>query len=124
MTSLNTKIDDQDVAVSIEGDIVRYKMADLIDDEKIIRLINVGTQILDEDISSLILVDLNGVQKFSLGARGYWTQFFKNPQIKKIAIFGGDQFVKTIISFVTSSLPDGKAQFFSTENEALSWLKL
>ncbi len=123
MTNLNPKDNNQDVAVIIEGNIVRYKMTDNVGDEKIKHLIDIGTQILDENIASLVLVDIDEVQKLSLATRGCWIQFLKDPRIKKVAIFGGNQFINTVASFIVSTLQADKGQLFSTEEEALNWLR-
>ena len=123
MTSLNIKNNDQDVAIIIEEDIVRYKVANIVDEKEVERLINIGARVLDENITSLILVDFTEVDKFSLRMRTGWIQFFKNPRIRKTAIFGGNRFIKTTMSFVVKASHTDNIRLFVNEKDALDWLK-
>ena len=123
MTSLNIKGNDQDVAVIIEGDIVRYKIANIVDEREIGRLINIGLRVVNENITSLVLIDLSRVDKFSLGMRTGWIQFLKNPRIKKVAVFGGNQFIKTAVSFVVKAAHADNTRLFVNEEDALDWLR-
>lgn len=119
MTSLNIKHNDQDVSIILEEDIVRYKIADIVGEKEVERLINIGTRVLDENIISSVLIDLDKVNKFSLETRTLWMQFLKDPRIKKTAIFGGNRFIKTVISFVVTD----NIRLFVNEKEALNWLR-
>ena len=123
MESLNIKNNDQDVSVRIEGDIVRYKITNIINEREVGHLINIGTQILNEEITSLVLIDISKMDKFSLGTRISWIHFFKNPQIKKTAILGGNRFIKTAVSFVIASVDTNNIRLFLNEEEALNWLR-
>ena len=123
MESLNIKNNDQDVSVRIEGDIVRYKITNIINEREVGHLINIGTQILNEKITSLVLIDISKMDKFSLGTRISWIHFFKNPQIKKTAILGGNRFIKTAVSFVIASVDTNNIRLFLNEEEALNWLR-
>ena len=123
MTSLNIKSNDQNVAVSIEGDIVRYKIANIVDEREVGRLINIGLRVINENIVSLVLIDLSKVDKFPLRTRTGWIQFLKNPRIKKMAVFGGNQFIKTAVSFVVKAAHTDNTRFFVNEEDALDWLR-
>ena len=123
MTSLNIKNNDQEASVNIEEDIVRYKIANIVGEKEVERLINIGTRVLDENITSLFLIDFDKVDKFSLETRMLWMQFFKDPRIKKTAIFGGNRFIKTMVSFIIKAAHTDNTCLFVNEEEALDWLR-
>ena len=123
MTSLNIKNNDQEDSVNIEEDIVRYKIANIVGKKEVERLINIGTRVLDENITSLFLIDFDKVDKFSLETRMLWMQFFKDPRIKKTAIFGGNRFIKTMVSFIIKAAHTDNTCLFVNEEEALDWLR-
>lgn len=123
MTSLNIKKDNQDDAMIVENDVVRYKVTEIINDEELEHLIDIGEQLVDENIVSLVLLDFSGVNKISLKMRTRGIQFLKNPRINKIAIFGCNQFVKTAVTFLIKFVNKHKTIVFDNEEDSLAWLK-
>lgn len=122
MMDLDMRQDQTDTAIMIEGDIVKYKVSDMFDKERVQHLMDIGCQTVDENIATLVLIDINKVEKFSLEDRGSWIQFLKDPHIKKTAVFGGDQFVRTVASFIIKASGSANIRLFATEEEALNWL--
>ena len=123
MIDLKVRQDPTDAAIIIEGDIIRYNVVDMFGKEKVQHLMDIGCRTINENIATLILINISKVEKFSLEDRGSWIQFLKNPSIKKTAVFGGDQFVKTVASFIIKASGVTNVRIFVTEEEALNWLR-
>ena len=123
VTNLNTKNNNQNDSLIVDGDILKYKMNKITKDEELEHLIDVGEQLVDENIVSLVLLDFSGVDKISLKMRTKGIQFLKNPQIKKIAIFGCNQFIKTTVTFLIKFVNKHKTIVFDNEEDSLAWLK-
>lgn len=122
MGDLNVKQKELDTSLVIKDDVIKYIAADVIDEKDLQRLVDIGDQVLDKNITSSVLIDINGVDRFSLKDRGCWTQFLKNIHIKKTAILGGDRFSRTVASFIVTASGADNASFFTEEEEALEWL--
>lgn len=124
VTSLdNEKGEDQNFAVVVEDDVIKYKVASIVDEKEFGRLMDIGTRVVNENITSLVLFDFSKVENFSLKTRAIWVQFLKNSQIKKVAIFGCGHFIKVAISFVIKTVNKKNVCVFINEEEALAWFK-
>ena len=123
MIDLKVRQDSTDAAIIIEGDIIRYNVVDMFGKEKVQHLMDIGCRTINENIATLVLINISKVEKFSLEDRGSWIQFLKNPRIKKTAVFGGDQFVKTVASFIIKASGVTNVRLLVTEEEALNWLR-
>jgi hypothetical protein len=117
--SLGVKQNEPNTAVVIENDIIKYTVAGIVGKKDIHRFVNIGDRALDENIIHLVLIDINKVDRFSLEDRAYLVRFLKNPHIKKIAIFGGNRFIRTVVSFIVTAT---NVRLFTAEEEALDWL--
>jgi len=49
--------------------------------------------------------------------------FFKNPKLKKAALYGGNSVTRTVVYFVVTIAVGEKIKLFKTEEEAKKWLK-
>lgn len=124
MTILNNeKGEDQNFAVVVEDDVIKYKVANVVDEKEFERLMNIGTRVVNESIAPLVLFDFNKVENFSLKTRASWIRFLKSSQIKKVAIFGCNHFIKMAIFFLIKTINKKNVCVFINEEEALIWFK-
>ena len=123
MTELDTQQKKFDATMSIEDDVIKYTAVDMVNEKEVSHLLDIGQKALGRKIVSLVLVDINNTLSFSLGVRGHWIRFLKDPHIKKTAVFGGDRFAKTVASFIITASGSDSTSLFNTEEEALKWLQ-
>ncbi len=108
--------------ISFENDIIKYIISSPVDETEAKRLNKVGSEYINKKKGSIyILIDLKRSTQFSSGARKEWVKFLQNPKINKVAIFGGNIFVRTLASFVIAASKSKNIKFFTTEKEAISW---
>ncbi len=69
------------------------------------------------------LVDLNKVGQPSSEARKIFKDLQEHNKVSKTALFGIHTIEKILASFVMSVSKKGNQRFFSTKEEALTWLK-
>ena len=119
----NLTKDNQDTVVSIEGDILRYTFGSVIDEELALRLKKICLRVVHNDIVSLVVIDMNNTQRFSVTARSIWAEFLQESKITKTAMFGGSRFIKTIASFVVKKANVKNLKVFNKEEDALVWLR-
>lgn len=103
--------------------VVYYLISAPVDDEEARNLSNSGIGFIEKEKASFVLIDLKQSTQFSSEARKIWVKFLQNPNIKKVAIWGGNVFVRTLASFVIAASQKKNIKFFITEEEALEWLK-
>lgn len=71
-----------------------------------------------------VLASMDTEAKMSSGARKIYVDFAANPQIGKVALYGGGRVIRIASKFVISA--SGKAdtmRLFATRDEALAWLR-
>jgi len=106
-----------------DGDVVRYIISSPVDEKEASLLSGEGTKFVDNGGASFVVIDLKQSTKFSSDARKIWVKFLQNDKIKKAAIFGGNVFVRTLASFVIAASQKRNIKFFTTEEEAMAWLR-
>lgn len=68
-------------------------------------------------------VNLVSSSSFRRDTAAILKEVYNNPGFKKIAIWGGNLFLNTVILFIIKTTRLENIKFFSTEGEALKWLK-
>lgn len=68
------------------------------------------------------LIDLNRAGKNSPEARKTWTQLSEHEKTSKVAIFGLHPVARVLASFVIRVSNSNNQRFFTTQDEAMSWL--
>ncbi len=106
-----------------KDDIVHYLISAPVDDKEAFQISSGGTKFLESEDASMVMIDLKQSTQFSSEARKIWVKFLQNPKIKKTGIFGGNVFVRTLASFVIAASQKKNLKFFTTEEEALEWIK-
>ncbi len=118
---MNSKTTNEN-SISFENNTIKYTISTPVDEEEAKRLNGIGSEYIDKKGGIIyILIDLKKSTQFSSGARKEWVKFLQNPKINKVAIFGGNVFVRTLASFVIAASKSKNIKFFTTEEEATSW---
>ncbi|MCK5096168.1 MAG: hypothetical protein KAR24_02310 [Candidatus Pacebacteria bacterium] len=113
----------QKTVVSIEEDVLRYTLGNVVDEDLASRLKEVGFLVVRNNVVSLIVVDMNNARHFSATARKDWAELLQESKITKTALFGGSRFVKTIASFIIKKAKVENSRVFKEEKDALVWLR-
>ena len=113
----------QKTVVSIEEDVLRYTLGNVVDEDLASRLKEVGFLVVRNNVVSLIVVDMNNARHFSATARKDWAELLQESKITKTALFGGSRFVKTIASFIIKKAKVKNSRVFKEEKDALVWLR-
>jgi hypothetical protein len=71
----------------------------------------------------LVLNDLTEAGKASSGARKVYAELLESDRIAKHAFVGMSTLTRAIVSFLVRASGAENARFFTTEEEALKWLK-
>ena len=116
------KSSNQDDALIIDGDIIKYKINKIANDSELEHLIDIGEQFVDENLVASVLLDFDKVNKISLKMRTRGVQFLKSSRIKKVAIFGCSQFVRTTVVFLINFVNKKNIRVFDNEKDSLAWL--
>ncbi len=103
--------------------IVHYIISAPVDDKEAFQISHGGVEFLEKQNASIVMIDLRQSTQFSSEARKIWVKFLQNPKIKKTAIFGGNVFVRTLASFVIAASQKKNIKFFTTEEDALEWIR-
>jgi UDP-N-acetylmuramyl pentapeptide synthase len=85
--------------------------------EQIINLINIHPG------KVAILNDMTEAGKASSRARKIFVNLIKNKKLRKHAFVGKKTVPRVVVSFIINFAGVKNARYFSTENEALKWLK-
>ncbi|MHB1118170.1 MAG: SpoIIAA family protein [Minisyncoccota bacterium] len=113
--------------VSCTNGIVCYKICTYVDAEEAARLSMTGKSYLENGQAQCVLIDLLHPNKspltFSSSARKVWVQFLQNDNIEKTALLGNSVFMKTLAMFVIAATGKKNIRFFTSEEEAIRWLK-
>ena len=118
----------------------KYKQHEVVWDKKnqIVRAI--GNGVADESCANFMLeqtallaaehgplidwlVNLDGVSKTTSKGRRILAQSTGDPSIRKYALVGGSTIIRTISTFILAASGQKNARHFSTEAEAVEWLK-
>jgi len=70
-----------------------------------------------------LLIDATEADIASAGARKTYLEFAKAFRMAKAAIFGTKTLLKVLANFIIATAAKENVKFFSTEEEALEWLK-
>lgn len=93
-----------------------------VDENEVVLLRDKGLEFINKGCAVYIIIDLKHPTRPSFAVRKIWTDFLQNPKLKKVAIFGGNMFARTLASFVIATTHKKNIKIFSTENEVLAWL--
>lgn len=69
------------------------------------------------------LINLNEAGKATTGARKIWRTMGDMPSVKKVAFYGLHSVARVLASFIIGLSQKASTYFFSTEEEAINWLK-
>ena len=69
------------------------------------------------------LLDLNGITKTTSAGRKILAKASGHPSIHKYAMVGASTVMRTVANFINATGGQSNARHFSTEEEALRWLK-
>ena len=108
--------------VWLENGIVYYVISKPVDEKEAILLDNFGTEFINSGQAFYIIIDIRQSSQFTSGARKVWVKFLQNSNAKKVAIFGGNIFVRTLASFVIAATHKKNIKFFNNKINALKWL--
>lgn len=108
--------------VLVEGVMLRYTLKGRVEDALFLRLKNVGEGAIEDKIVDRVLIDMSNVERFSMVARNALSEFLRKQNTVKIAIFGGNQFIKTTISFIVTAIGSSCVRLTQNEKEAVQWL--
>ena len=82
-------------------------------------------QLLSDNKSKLVLVDVSKIRTTNSGAREAAVVFLRESKFTKLAVFGGNIFIKNLANLVIrASGQNQKSQVFKTRDEAVSWLNI
>jgi hypothetical protein len=69
------------------------------------------------------LLDLSGITNTTARGRKILAQVSGHPSIRKYAMVGASTFMRTVANFINSAGGNSASRHFSTEEEALNWLR-
>ena len=69
------------------------------------------------------LIDLSRMKKAKSDARKKMVTLDSNPKVGRFAFYGAPLFVRTVVNFVMTAAGKNNVKHFSTEEDALQWLK-
>jgi hypothetical protein len=69
------------------------------------------------------LIDLSRMSKTTSKARKILAEASGHPSIRKYAFVGASVFIRTVANFITAAAGQKNARHFSSEEEALKWIK-
>lgn len=110
--------------IHCEDGMIVYRLTTSVDDTEAKRLDELGRVFLDRNEADHILIDIQKSSDFSSAARKRWVNFLQHPRIVKVAIFGGNIFIRTLATFVIGASKKKNIKFFETEEEARKWLSV
>ena len=108
--------------VLVDGTLLQYTLKGSVDDALFLRLKHIGEDALEAHIVDRVLFDICDVEQFSRTARIALFEFLKKQPSIKIGIVGGNRFVRTVISFVVSSVDFSNVRLMNDKKETLQWL--
>ena len=95
-----------------------------IDEEATKELVGKVVKVMEEKGKTCWLVDVTGSLKIiPASVRKIAIDALKHPNLKKIAFTGGNTFMIVAANLMMKAANFYKTEFFTTEEEALKWLK-
>lgn len=69
------------------------------------------------------LIDLSQMTRITARARKILAEASGHPSIRKYAFVGASTFIRTVVNFIAAAAGQKNARHFSTEEEALNWIR-
>ena len=104
--------------------IVRAKAIGVLDEKDANGILEATVKIAKEHGEKIDwLIDLSLMTKVTSRARKVLAIATSHPSINKYAFIGASIFIRTIANFISSAAGQKNARHFTSEREALNWIK-
>jgi len=117
-------IDEHDLVVEFKNNIVYLNYLDSLSIDKLVPILAEVEEIIKDVEDPVHLVaDITKLNNISIESRKYGIEWTRSTKINKIAVFGGNVFMKHLINLII--MASGRKEnfrIFKTKHEAEEWI--